>query len=123
MRYAKSFFRNTCRWIAKFSEALAAAFIGCVRKKWIEYEAHRFEREIDMTETATRNRSRPRFKPAPLKLSANPPKTALQRRSLQDQWVAKLREMSLNGDLRPGSPLPEKMLCESFGVSRTPLRE
>jgi hypothetical protein len=24
-----------------------------------EYEAHRFEREIDMTETATRNRSRP----------------------------------------------------------------
>src|SRR5258707_12368134 len=76
-----------------------------------------------MTETATRNRARPRFKPARLKLSAIPPKPALQRHSLQDQLVAKLREMILNSELRPGSPLPEKMLCESFGVSRTPLRE
>src|ERR1700738_2408532 len=71
-----------------------------------------------MTETATRNRSRPRFKPARLKLSAIPPKQALH-----DQLVAKLREMILNGELGPGSALPEKMLCESFGVSRTPLRE
>jgi DNA-binding GntR family transcriptional regulator len=94
-----------------------------VRKKWIEFEAHRFEREIDMTETATRNRSRPRFKPTRLKLSAIRPKQALQRHSLHDQLVAKLREMILNGELRPGSALPEKMLCESFGVSRTPLRE
>jgi DNA-binding GntR family transcriptional regulator len=88
-----------------------------------EYEAHRFKREIDMTDTATRTRARPRFKPARLKLSAIPPKPALQRHSLHDQLVAKLREMILNSELRPGSPLPEKMLCESFGVSRTPLRE
>jgi DNA-binding GntR family transcriptional regulator len=88
-----------------------------------EDEAHRLEREIEMTETMTRHRVRPRFKPARLKLSAIPPKQALQRHSLHDQLVAKLREMILNGELRPGSALPEKMLCESFGVSRTPLRE
>jgi DNA-binding GntR family transcriptional regulator len=76
-----------------------------------------------MTETATRNRARPRFKSARLKLSVIPPKPALQRHSLHDQLVAKLREMILNSELRPGSALPEKMLCESFGVSRTPLRE
>src|SRR3979411_1085023 len=76
-----------------------------------------------MTETAPRNRSRSRFKPARLKLSEIPPKPALQRHSLHDQLVAKLREMILNSELRPGSALPEKMLCESFSVSRTPLRE
>jgi DNA-binding GntR family transcriptional regulator len=76
-----------------------------------------------MTETATRNRARPRFKSARLKLSAIPSKQALQRHSLHDQLVAKLREMILSSELRPGSALPEKMLCESFGVSRTPLRE
>ena len=74
-----------------------------------------------MTETLTRNRARPRFKSA--KAEAIPPKQALQRHSLHDQLVAKLGEMILNGELRPGSALPEKMLCESFGVSRTPLRE
>src|SRR3954471_321656 len=81
----------------------------------------RSEPEIEMTETVTR--ARPRFKPARLKLSAIPSKQALQRHSLHDQLVAKLREMILSSELRPGSALPEKMLCESFGVSRTPLRE
>src|ERR1700704_3054271 len=76
-----------------------------------------------MTETAKRNRARPRFKSARLKLSVISPKQALLRHSLHDQLVAKLREMILNSELRPGSALPEKMLCESFGVSRTPLRE
>jgi DNA-binding GntR family transcriptional regulator len=97
--------------------------LWAARRQTDEYEAHRFKREIDMTDTATRTRARPRFKPARLKLSAIPPKPALQRHSLHDQLVAKLREMILNSELRPGSPLPEKMLCESFGVSRTPLRE
>src|SRR6195256_2247783 len=76
-----------------------------------------------MIETATPVRARPRFKSARLKLSAIPSKQALQRYSLHDQLVAKLREMILSSELRPGSALPEKMLCESFGVSRTPLRE
>ena len=88
-----------------------------------EHEANRFEHETEMTETTTRPRARPRFKPARLKLSAIAPKQALQRHSLHDQLVAKLREMILNGELGPGSALPEKMLCDGFGVSRTPLRE
>jgi DNA-binding GntR family transcriptional regulator len=43
--------------------------------------------------------------------------------SLHDQLVAKVREMIVNGELQAGAPLPERMLCETFGVSRTPLRE
>ncbi|WP_320109660.1 GntR family transcriptional regulator [Rhodopseudomonas sp. P2A-2r] len=31
--------------------------------------------------------------------------------------------MIVDGELAAGAPLPEKMLCETFGVSRTPLRE
>src|ERR1700712_2021773 len=88
-----------------------------------EDEAHRLEREIEMPESLTRHRRGPRFKPARLKVSAIAPKQALQRHSLHDQLVAKLREMILNGELGPGPALPEKMLCDSFGVSRTPLRE
>src|SRR6202166_1315157 len=88
-----------------------------------ENEAHRFEREINITKTPTRPRAGPRFKSNRLNLSVIPPKQALQRHSLHDQLVAKLREMILNSELRPGTALPEKMLCESFGVSRTPLRE
>src|SRR4030088_10527 len=88
-----------------------------------EDEAHRREREIEMTETMPRHRVRPRFKPARLKLSAIPPKQALQRRSLHDQLVAKLLELILSGEWRPGSALPEKRLCEGFGVSGTRLRE
>src|SRR5260370_34947511 len=88
-----------------------------------EYEARRFEREIEMTATSTRSRARSRFKPARLKLSEISPRPVLQRHSLHDQLVAKLREMILNNELRAGSALPEKMLCESVGVSRTPLRE
>src|SRR3981189_1931860 len=88
-----------------------------------EYEAHRFEREIDMTETAPRNRSRSRFKPARLKLSEIPPKPALPRLSPHAPVGTEIRDVILNSELRPGSALPEKMLCESFGVSRTPLRE
>src|SRR5260370_42150157 len=76
-----------------------------------------------MTATSTRSRARSRFKPARMKLSEIPARPVLQRHSLHDQLVAKLREMILNNELRAGSALPEKMLCESFGVSRTPLRE
>src|SRR4030081_2792011 len=88
-----------------------------------EDEATSFERETEMTETTTRPRARPRFKPARLKLSAIAPKQALQRHSLHDQLVAKLREMILNGELGPGSALPEKMLGVGFGGAGTPLRE
>jgi DNA-binding GntR family transcriptional regulator len=70
-----------------------------------------------------RTRARKRFEPARLELSADTLHQPLQRRSLHDQLIARLREMILGGELRPGSALPENKLCDIFGISRTPLRE
>jgi DNA-binding GntR family transcriptional regulator len=70
-----------------------------------------------------RPRIRTRFKPVRLKLSSDHSKRPLERMSLHDQLVAKVREMIVDGELEAGAPLPERMLCETFGVSRTPLRE
>jgi DNA-binding GntR family transcriptional regulator len=47
----------------------------------------------------------------------------IPRVSLHDQLVARIRELILDGELPPGSRVPEKALCQRFGVSRTPLRE
>ena len=37
--------------------------------------------------------------------------------------VERVRDLVLEGELAPGSRVPEKLLCEQFGISRTPLRE
>jgi len=76
-----------------------------------------------MDGSAPRTRLRTRFKPARLKLSSEHSKRPLERTSLHDQLLAKVREMIVDGELTAGAPLPERMLCETFGVSRTPLRE
>jgi DNA-binding GntR family transcriptional regulator len=76
-----------------------------------------------MNEAAPRTRLRTRFKPTRLKLSSDHSKRPLERMSLHDQLVAKVREMIVDGELQAGAALPERMLCETFGVSRTPLRE
>ncbi|WP_315744869.1 MULTISPECIES: GntR family transcriptional regulator [unclassified Bradyrhizobium] len=76
-----------------------------------------------MSTSAPRTRLKTRFKPARLKLSSDHSKRPLERMSLHDQLVAKVREMIVDGELAAGAPLPERMLCETFGVSRTPLRE
>lgn len=47
----------------------------------------------------------------------------IQRRTLHDELVDRLRHMIVEGDLKPGEKLSEKDLSEFFGVSRTPLRE
>lgn len=47
----------------------------------------------------------------------------IERQSLHDAVTERLREMILEGDYPPGSRLPERVLCETFGISRTPLRE
>ncbi len=53
-----------------------------------------------------------------------PARTAqLQRRSLHEELTTALRELIVNGELQPGKKVPEKDLCELYGVSRTPLRE
>lgn len=76
-----------------------------------------------MGEPAPRTRLRTRFKPGRLKLSSDHSKRPLERMSLHDQLVAKVREMIVGGELQAGAALPERTLCDTFGVSRTPLRE
>jgi DNA-binding GntR family transcriptional regulator len=43
--------------------------------------------------------------------------------SLHSEVLARLRDFIVEGHLRPGERIPERHLCESLGVSRTPLRE
>ena len=45
------------------------------------------------------------------------------RKSLHHELVDRLQTLLLNSELKPGSKVPEKQLCDQFGVSRTPLRE
>ena len=49
--------------------------------------------------------------------------TRLRRRSLHEEVTEALREMIVSGELPLGQKVPEKELCEAYGVSRTPLRE
>ncbi|MEQ8228837.1 MAG: GntR family transcriptional regulator [Rhodospirillales bacterium] len=47
----------------------------------------------------------------------------IPRTSLHDTIVNRVRAMVYDGDLKPGEKVPERMLCETLGISRTPLRE
>ena len=47
----------------------------------------------------------------------------IHRPSLHEELVDRLREMIVEDHFQPGEKIPEKSLCDSFGVSRTPLRE
>ena len=49
--------------------------------------------------------------------------TISPRRVLHDEIASAIRTMIAQGQLRPGSRVPEQELCARFGVSRTPLRE
>ncbi|MBT3358514.1 MAG: GntR family transcriptional regulator [Rhodospirillales bacterium] len=51
------------------------------------------------------------------------PSEPITRQSLHDQVVDRLRDMIVEGELDPNTRINEKMLCERFGISRTPLRE
>jgi DNA-binding GntR family transcriptional regulator len=43
--------------------------------------------------------------------------------SLHDELLSRLRRMIIDGQFAPGDKIPERQLCDQFGVSRTPLRE
>lgn len=43
--------------------------------------------------------------------------------SLHGELVAALRDYIVEGNLADGARVPERLLCERFGISRTPLRE
>ncbi|WP_205742044.1 GntR family transcriptional regulator, partial [Halomonas marinisediminis] len=47
----------------------------------------------------------------------------IARPSLHAELVDRVRELIIEGSLEPGTKIPEKELCQSFGVSRTPMRE
>ncbi|MGI9426410.1 MAG: GntR family transcriptional regulator [Hyphomicrobiaceae bacterium] len=47
----------------------------------------------------------------------------IERRPLSAQLADRIRSLILEGDYEPGQRLQEKELSETFGVSRTPLRE
>lgn len=48
---------------------------------------------------------------------------AITRTSLHQELVERLQLLIIGGTFEPGTKVPEKDLCEQFGVSRTPLRE
>lgn len=47
----------------------------------------------------------------------------ITRTSLHQELVERLQLLIIGGSLEPGRKVPEKDLCEKYGVSRTPLRE
>lgn len=47
----------------------------------------------------------------------------IARPSLHDAVTGRIRDMIVEGAYPPGSRLPERVLCETLGISRTPLRE
>jgi DNA-binding GntR family transcriptional regulator len=49
--------------------------------------------------------------------------STIARKTLHDELLPLLRDMIIDGELGPGSRIPEQALCARFGVSRTPLRE
>ena len=61
------------------------------------------------------------FRPSLLPLMERSPQ--IHRVSVADQVAAVLRQRILNGELRPGMPLPEVPLAASLGVSRNTMRE
>ncbi len=48
---------------------------------------------------------------------------AIKRKSLHEELAESLEELIVSGQLTPGAKVPEKELCERYGVSRTPMRE
>ncbi|KQT79796.1 GntR family transcriptional regulator [Methylobacterium sp. Leaf465] len=56
--------------------------------------------------------------------AASPPRIAgAGVASLHGTLLAQLRDYVVEGNLAPGARVPERLLCERFGISRTPLRE
>ncbi|MEA3079887.1 MAG: hypothetical protein QOF05_1295 [Sphingomonadales bacterium] len=43
--------------------------------------------------------------------------------SLHEKLSSQLRDLIVEGEFEPGARISERLLCERFGVSRTPLRE
>lgn len=55
--------------------------------------------------------------------AAMPGEMRIPRQNLHTEVLALLRTTIMEGRLKPGERLNERVLCERFGISRTPLRE
>jgi len=53
----------------------------------------------------------------------DPSALTIARKSLHLELVDRLQPLIIGGELAPGTKVPEKLLCDRFGVSRTPMRE
>lgn len=47
----------------------------------------------------------------------------ITRKQLHSELLSRLREFIISGKIKDGAKVPEKELCDHFGISRTPLRE
>ena len=47
----------------------------------------------------------------------------MSNRSLHDEVVGRIRDMIIEGEILAGAHVPERIICEKLGISRTPLRE
>lgn len=56
-------------------------------------------------------------------LSLAPPRRLRAKANVHGRLLEQLRDLIVEGELPGGSRVPERALCERFGVSRTPLRE
>jgi len=61
--------------------------------------------------------------PAPFPERRRPAVGPRRRTVIHGKLLEELRDMIIEGALPAGSRVPERALCERFGVSRTPLRE
>ncbi|RDE07888.1 GntR family transcriptional regulator [Pelagibacterium lacus] len=53
----------------------------------------------------------------------NPAESGQQETSLHSEVLERLRDYIVEGNIPEGGRIPERQLCETFGISRTPLRE
>jgi DNA-binding GntR family transcriptional regulator len=56
-------------------------------------------------------------------IASGTPEPPIARRTLHDEVTTRVRDMIIEGRIRPGSRINETQLGQSLGVSRTPLRE
>lgn len=56
-------------------------------------------------------------------IPAERPDAPINRATLHEEIVGRLRDMIFDGDLAEDSRVPERQLCARLGISRTPLRE
>lgn len=56
-------------------------------------------------------------------ISTEPTPGVIERRTLHDEVVDRMRDMIIEGHLDPNTRINETELCRSLGVSRTPVRE